>query len=68
MTGRTQTCMPFKGAIAQVDHDLEEIIVAQVDIKYNSRRCRESVYAIEKVWEDGYIHDASGNCIKDSKI
>ncbi|KAI7870538.1 carbon-nitrogen hydrolase [Spinellus fusiger] len=54
LAGRTQITVPFKGPVAHCDHQKEEMIMAEVDIKQLTKDA-ESVYQIRKDWKDGYI-------------
>ncbi|KAG2209603.1 hypothetical protein INT46_007598 [Mucor plumbeus] len=67
MAGRTQITVPFKGPVAHCDHEREEMIVADVDIKSLTDDAEE-VYKVRKDWDEGLVYGGFANCGKPSKI
>ncbi|KAF7728469.1 hypothetical protein EC973_006022 [Apophysomyces ossiformis] len=58
--GRSQITVPFKGPVAHLDHNREDMIIADVDIKAITQDA-ESVYWIKKDWDSGYIFGRPSN-------
>ncbi|KAI8393469.1 carbon-nitrogen hydrolase [Radiomyces spectabilis] len=54
LAGRTQITVPFKGPVAQCDHNRQEMLVADVDISGLTNDA-EKVYQIRKDWREGKI-------------
>lgn len=61
--GRSQIAVPFKGAIAHADHDKEEMLIADVDIKQITDDSEE-VYKVKKDYKEGLIYGGYANCGK----
>ncbi|KAI9023577.1 carbon-nitrogen hydrolase [Phycomyces nitens] len=58
LAGRTQITVPFKGPVAHCDHDREEMIMAEIDVKQLTDDAEEA-YRIRKDWKEGRVFGGS---------
>jgi predicted amidohydrolase len=54
MAGRTQISVPFKGPVAHLDHNREDMIIAQVDVE-SITRDSEDIYKVREDWKKGLV-------------
>ncbi|KAI8879043.1 carbon-nitrogen hydrolase [Backusella circina FSU 941] len=54
MAGRTQISVPFKGPVAHLDHNREDMIIANVDIE-GITRDSENIYRVREDWKNGLV-------------
>lgn len=66
LAGRSQIAVPFKGAVAHADHEKEEMLVADIDIKQMTEDS-EQVYKVKKDFKEGLIYGGHANCSKFTK-
>ncbi|OZJ03075.1 hypothetical protein BZG36_04607 [Bifiguratus adelaidae] len=57
LLGRSQICVPFKGAIGKCDHDRQAMLIREVDL--DLIHDAEDVYKIRRDWKDGLIYRAT---------
>lgn len=61
LAGRSQVCVPFKGAVARADHVREEMLVTDIDVKQITDDSEE-VYKVREDFNEGLIYGGHANC------